>query len=96
MPKENKEEEKKRDEQKKRQLPHLPCFDVPEISQIRNDGMLQFKKDTYIVQDFGEYTVEGEWLNGLPHGICIVEHVKQRGIMTFTHGKLNGGPVWIE
>ena len=37
--------------------------------------MLQFKKDTYYV-DFiiGEYTVEGEWLNGVPHGICIVEN----------------------
>jgi hypothetical protein len=40
--------------------------------------------------------VEGEWLNGVPHGICIVEDKERRGIMTFTHGKLNGGPSWLE
>jgi hypothetical protein len=40
--------------------------------------------------------VEGEWLSGVPHGICIAENEDFRGIMTFTHGKLNGGPSWIE
>jgi hypothetical protein len=78
------------------QRPHLPCFDVPEISQIRNDGKLQFKKGIYNVEDKGKITVEGEWLNGVPHGICIVENERTRGIMTFTHGKPNGGPAWFE
>jgi hypothetical protein len=40
--------------------------------------------------------VEGEWLDGVPHGICIVEDKYDRGIMIFTHGKLNGGPSWFE
>jgi hypothetical protein len=58
--------------------------------------MLQFKKDTYIDEDSDEYTVEGEWLNGVPHGICIVQNEEARGIMTFIHGKVNGGPTWLE
>jgi hypothetical protein len=33
---------------------------------------MQFKKDKYIC-DEKEYTVEGEWLNGVPHGVCIIE-----------------------
>ena len=60
------------------------------------DGKLQFKKDTYIPGIVAENTVEGEWLNGVPHGICIVENEMFRGIMTFTHGKFNGGPTWFE
>ena len=69
---------------------------MPEISQIRNDGKLQFKKDTHNVEGLDEFTVEGEWLNGVPHGICIAENDFGRGILTFTHGKLNGGPAWEE
>ena len=41
------------------------------------------------------FTVEGEWLNGKPHGICIVENRLVRGIMTFTHGKTDG-PAWLD
>lgn len=43
-----------------------------------------------------ELTVEGEWLNGVPHGICIFEHKEYRGINTFNYGKVDGGPVWFE
>ena len=39
--------------------------------------------------------MEGEWLNGKPHGICIVKNKRLRGIMTFTHGKTDG-PAWID
>ena len=48
---------------------------------------MQFKKDKHIVLGFLEWTVEGEWLNGVPHGVCIVDNEYTRGIMTFTHGK---------
>jgi hypothetical protein len=40
--------------------------------------------------------VEGEWLNGVPHGICIIESHDGRGVMVFTHGKPDGGPCWAE
>jgi hypothetical protein len=53
--------------------PHLPCFDIPDLSLIKCDGTMQFKKDTFFVYGDMEWTVEGEWLNGLPHGICIIE-----------------------
>ncbi len=33
---------------------------------------MQFKKDKYIL-DEEEYTIEGEWLNGVPHGVCIID-----------------------
>ncbi len=39
--------------------------------------------------------MEGEWLNGLPHGICIIEDQEGRGVTTFVHGKING-PSWVE
>ena len=95
QPSENKEEEKKNEEDHKPQYPHLPCFDLPEMSQIWLDGKIQFKKDKFIL--FGkEATVEGEWLNGKPHGICIYENEYSRGVMTFTHGKVDGGPCWNE
>jgi hypothetical protein len=54
MPNNNNEEEKKSEEEELTEWPHLPCYDVPEISQIRYDGKLQFKKDTYYVERFGE------------------------------------------
>ena len=56
-----------------RDWPQLPCFDIPEVSSIKCDGSMQFKKDTQI-EDGEEWTVEGEWLNGVPHGVCIVEN----------------------
>jgi hypothetical protein len=40
--------------------------------------------------------VEGEWLNGVPNGVCIVDGEKIRGVVTFTNGKLSGGPMWYE
>ena len=40
--------------------------------------------------------MEGEWLNGVPHGVCIVESQDHRGVSTFTHGKQHGGPGWQE
>jgi hypothetical protein len=40
VPNENKEEEKKSEESEKPQYPHLPCFDLPEISQIWCDGKI--------------------------------------------------------
>ena len=55
---------------------------------------MQFKKDTYLVNEREEITVEGEWLNGVPHGVCIVESEDCRGVITFTHGKPHGGPRW--
>ena len=57
---------------------------------------MQFKKDTYKIPFFGEYTVEGEWVNGVPHGVCIVESEYGRGVTTFTHGKQRGGLKWWE
>ena len=55
-----------------RDWPHLSCFDIPEVSLIKCDGSMQFKKDTHIYNGV-EWTVEGEWLNGVPHGVCIVD-----------------------
>jgi hypothetical protein len=40
--------------------------------------------------------VEGEWLNGVPHGICIFEQEKFRGVTTFNYGKEDGGLAWFE
>ena len=65
-----------------------PCLGLPEISQIFYDGSMVFKKDRYDIWD----TVEGEWLNGKPHGVCIVDRKKTRGVVTFTKGKRHGGP----
>ena len=56
---------------------------------------MHFKKDKYIY-DEEEYTVEGEWLNGLPHGVCIIDKEDIRGVYTFTLGKPYGGPAWCE
>ena len=56
---------------------------------------MQFKKDKHVV-DGEEWTVEGEWLNGVPHGVCIVDSEYTRGVITFTHGKWQGGPQWYE
>jgi hypothetical protein len=56
---------------------------------------MQFKKDKYILNE-RENSVEGEWLNGVPHGVCIIEREDRRGVYTFTHGKVNGGPCWWE
>jgi hypothetical protein len=65
------------------------------MSQVWFDGKIQFKKDKIII--FGqEGTVEGEWLNGEPHGICIFENQGARGVFTFTHGKPEGGACWLE
>ena len=33
-----------------------------------------FKKDKFVDEDGDEWTVEGEWLDGVPHGICIFEN----------------------
>lgn len=40
--------------------------------------------------------MEGEWLNGVPHGICIIEDEDDRGVAVYNHGKQNGAPAWIE
>ena len=52
---------------------------------------MQFKKDKYKIGGT-KWFVEGEWLNGVPHGVCIVESEHYRGVITFTHGKEHGGP----
>lgn len=57
---------------------------------MRYDGSMLFKKDNY-----NGLTVEGEWLNGVPHGICIIDGNEVRGVMTFVHGKIKG-PYWME
>ena len=57
---------------------------------------MQFKKDTYRVFGDVEYTVEGEWLHDVPHGVCLVENENTKGIMTFTYGMMHGGPMWLE
>jgi hypothetical protein len=44
---------------------------MPDESDIKH-GTMQFKKDKYIYNG-KEYTVEGEWLNGVPHGVCIID-----------------------
>jgi hypothetical protein len=54
-----------------------------------------FKKDKYTYKG-EEYTVEGEWLNGVPHGVCITDTEDRRGVYTFTNGKPHGGPIWFE
>ena len=69
---------------------------MPDISQIWFDGKIQFKKDEYIFENGSKYIVEGEWLNGVPHGICIVENHEGRGVLVFTHGNPNGAPGWAE
>jgi hypothetical protein len=69
---------------------------MPDVSKIKNDGSMQFKKDKYKI-GWIEYIVEGEWLNGVPHGVCIVESKGYRGVATFTHGIIeHGGPGWWE
>jgi hypothetical protein len=40
--------------------------------------------------------VEGPWVDGKPHGLCIVEGEAWRGVGTFTHGQLHGGPCWYQ
>ena len=65
------------------------------MSQIWFDGKIQFKKDKFNFLGV-QTTVEGEWLNGKPHGICIIENESARGVYTFTHGKPDGGPCWVE
>jgi hypothetical protein len=68
---------------------------LPDLSKIKYDGSIQFKKDTHVY--YGEkYTIEGEWLNGVPHGICIIENENMRGVFTFNKGKTDGGPIWYE
>jgi hypothetical protein len=71
---------------------------LPEFSKIRHDGTLQFKEDAYEIRLYGKINkilVHGEWLNGKPHGICIVRKRHFIGIMTFTNG-VNNGPGWID
>jgi hypothetical protein len=51
---------------------------------------MQFKKDTHKTPKGVKWTVEGEWLNGVPHGICIVESEYERGVYTLKHGKIHG------
>jgi len=48
------------------------------------------------MEDGEKFTVEGEWLNGVPHGICIIENELMRGIIVFNKGKINGAPGWME
>ena len=55
-----------------------------------------FKKDKHIMFGEEEWTVEGEWLNGVPHGVCIFDNELRRGVVTLTHGKMQGGPWWAE
>ncbi len=74
--------------------PHLPYFDAPEFSSFKYDGKRQFKKDKFIVKEGDEWTIEGEWIDGVPNGICIYENKYARGIITFTRGKKHGGPSW--
>jgi hypothetical protein len=65
---------------------------MPDASDIKH-GTMKFKKDKYILDEI-EFTVEGEWLNGVPHGVCIIDREDRRGVCTFTHGKPYGGPGW--
>ena len=57
---------------------------------------MQFKKDTHKTPKGVKWTVEGEWLNGVPHGVCIVESEYERGVYTLKHGKIHGQPFWVE
>jgi hypothetical protein len=52
---------------------------MPNESDIKFDGKMQFKKDKYIYKGT-EYTVEGEWLNNVPHGVCIIDREDIRGV----------------
>ena len=74
--------------------PLLPYFDAPEFSSLKYDGKRQFKKDKFINEDGDEWTIEGEWIDGVPNGICIFEKERSRGITTFIKGKRHGGPAW--
>ena len=66
--------------------PRLPCFHDQPSSQLTRYGMYVFKKDTYKVKGMEEWVVEGEWLEGKPHGVCIYEDEYERGVATFTRG----------
>jgi hypothetical protein len=79
---------------------------MPDISKLNLFGRYQFKKDIYEIKLSGEepkkFNVEGEWLDGKPHGICIVTSLSKgkrnyyfKSIMTFTQG-VNDGPGWID
>ena len=72
--------------------PPPPDF-APEFSSFKYDGKRQFKKDKFIINEI-EWTIEGEWIDGVPNGICIYDNEAYRGITTFTKGKLQGGPSW--
>ena len=67
-------------------IPFQSFFDLPEISSMKYDGRQVFKKDKFTTEDGIECTVEGEWLDGVPNGICIFDAEKNRGIITFTKG----------
>ena len=35
-------------------------------------------------------------MHDVPHGVCIVSNDHTRGVVTFTYGKMHGGPMWLE
>ncbi len=40
--------------------------------------------------------MEGPWVDGKPHGLCSWRGEFARGVGTFTHGELHGGPFWFK
>ena len=67
----------------------------PSIEEFKFSDKFVFKKAKHPVKFLGgDYEVEGPWVDGKPHGVCIVEGQYTRGVGTFTHGQLHGGPCW--
>jgi hypothetical protein len=72
---------------------------VPDFSSIWFNEKQRFKQDKHVVTRFGKqhvWTVRGEWLNGVPHGVCMYEGENDSGVATFTKGELHGGPHWYQ
>jgi hypothetical protein len=70
----------------------------PSIEEFNKlSGNFAFKKAKHPVEWFGgDCEVEGPWVDGKPHGLCIVQGEHERGVGTFTHGQLHGGPFWLQ
>jgi hypothetical protein len=46
----------------------------PSVKEVKFNGKYVFKKDKYPVMTFGVtlfWSVEGPWVDGKPHGLCI-------------------------
>jgi hypothetical protein len=67
---------------------------IEEFNKLSDKFVFKKAKHPVGFFDVGDCDVEGPWVDGKPHGLCIVETERYRGVGTFTHGQLHGGPCW--